>query len=449
MRRVLPLALCLLASTLSAQTPITVTSPDGQPVKVAAPASVAVPCTLPADSIFPVGTTEVPCPGTSYPVTVTAPPPSRFDLTRDLEYLGAAKGPALPPYTRNGTGMAWNAKRGSVFIVCRRNDALNPPPEKGVPSGQKVSEILLPEPVNSANLKDLKTATILQPCTEPTEGKFKEALVSGTPTMIGGLIVWGDKLCGTLFSFYDGNSQQALSHWCRPLDLSVTGQVEGPWKLTVPPTGITNGTRVVNGYLAPVPTDLQALLGGPVITGTTPSAISGGASSGPTSAAWNPDQYTDPVVPHFYYPIDHPLGVWNQQSDLWNGTWGSAGAVFIRNTFLVFGSMGIGPFCYGTGEVCGDAVRTPRGDHAPPYVYRLHAFDPQAMRQQPPWAQRPYASWTFELPYAITMEVAGKPPDHLVNGVTVDPGSNRLILEQPRVNGDYSVFHLWQIKGTP
>jgi hypothetical protein len=391
-------------------------------------------------------------PPVARPLPAPIPGQPLFDWNRDATYLGAFRLPqqqiAGTFFKFNGTGLAFNVANQSLFIVGRDNDAAMP--LDGQPPGQRVAEITIPVPVISGTTTALPTAAIVQPFVEPTEGQLSQAAVPGTPTKIGGLVVWNQRLYGTLYAYYDGGNLQTLSHFSRPLNLSTTGDVAGPFRVFAP--DVTNPAlkaRLYSGWLAIIPDAWRMLLGGNVLTGACCINISSGSSNGPAAFAWLPDQLgpNQTVLTNFYYPPDHPLGVWNSQNPLWNGTTKMGGAIFIQNTrsLLFIGSHGTGPFCYGSGASCGDAVMAPQGDHAPPYLYQIWAYDAAdlqmvALGQRSPWAVMPYATWNIDLPYEAPTNL---PPARELNGAAYDPTTGRIFVEQVHGDGEYPIIHVF------
>src|SRR5512141_3173961 len=82
----------------------------------------------------------------------------------DLEYLGAFRvpqgdygSPSYSGFNYGGTALSYNPVNNSLFLV-------------GHSWYQLTAEISVPQIVNSANLGDLKTATVLQPFADITEG---------------------------------------------------------------------------------------------------------------------------------------------------------------------------------------------------------------------------------------------------------------------------------------
>src|SRR5262249_50917062 len=142
------------------------------------------------------------------------------------------------------------------------------------------------------------TASLLQTLVDASEGK---SVGVGT-TKIGGNLVYNGKLYFTKYLYYDASGSQTLSHFVRPLDLSVKGQVIGPFR--VGPLG----AGFYSGYFGLVPEEWQSALGGPVLTGNCCLSIISRTSFGPAAFAIDPTSIENrqSAAPLVYYPSHHP-----------------------------------------------------------------------------------------------------------------------------------------------
>ena len=79
-------------------------------------------------------------------------------------------------------------------------------------------------------------------------------------------LIWNGRLYVSMYGYYDAGNKQQLSHFNRPLTLSTTGDVRGPFGLysDVPPP---LGARMYSGWMAILPMSFRALLGGGVVVG--------------------------------------------------------------------------------------------------------------------------------------------------------------------------------------
>lgn len=282
-----------------------------------------------------------------------APPDLPLVQQSNLEYLGAFRvpdgdfgSPLYSGFNYGGRNLAYNPKNNSLFLI-------------GHAWYQLAAEISIPQIVNSANLNDLKTATVLQPFSDITEGNSSEIGTGGTTvetsgTPIGGLMVWGDKLIGTVYGYYDAASVVKLSHFTSDLTLSTIGDFKGMYQVGSSPT--IRNPAFVDGYMTQIPQEWRETFGGPALTGNCCLSIISRTSFGPAVSVFDPDKLgrVDPVpaTPLVGYPSDHQTlgGYGDQRLDvLFNGSMDVTGVVFPSGTgsVLFFGSRGKGHFCYG------------------------------------------------------------------------------------------------------
>ncbi len=367
---------------------------------------------------------------------------------RDLSYLGAFRMPELP-YTGNvcdsltysGRGIAvdpaGNAGAGSLFISGHAH------------CGARIGEISIPDLVNSSDLQALKRATLLQ--TRPStlrdglEGNLENSgLAGGTNATVNGLMVNGDTL--VISAGNDYTYSQPVSHWTRPKDLSVTGQVSRA--IAVRGDRSFNDPRGTAGYMCHVPTSLQAQLGGPALTGWVAESIVSATSDGPAAFVFDPADLGKgtslSVKTLLFYPHGYSLepSIPGQSTELWNWTSIVRGCAVPEGTrtVLFFGTHGTGTFLYGVGGANGkenappyrpiyDPSDTSTGEHAWPYRYQIWAYDAHDLMRArlgeiAPHSLRPYASWRVRIPLE-------KPEDrHHIGGAVYDARAKRLYFVQ-------------------
>jgi len=393
------------------------------------------------------------------PGTFVMPPGGTEPLVQasNLVYQGAfrvpaglhAGGTANAGFEYGGAVIGFNPARNSLFMVGHIWD-------------QFVGEISVPAAVNGP-VSSLPTATLLQPLTDPTEGLLPTINPTDTNSKrIGGLLPYQGKLYVTGYSYYDGGMTQTLSHFVTGQDLSVKGNVKGPYQVG------TVGAGFVAGYFGLVPSEWQAPLGGPVLTGQCCIAIVGRTSSGPASFTIDPTQLgvVDPLpaAPLGYYPLTHPLSSWGSTSTLFNGTVHMGGIVMPTGTrsVLYFGRIGVGAFCYGAGTTiqsldgtltadgvthyCYDPVDSGKGTHGYPYIYQVWAYDALDMArvrsgQLQPWDVKPYATWQLDLPY-------GTFGSAVYLGAAYDAVTGRLFLSQTQsgADGTRPIVHVFKVQ---
>jgi hypothetical protein len=260
---------------------------------------------------------------------------------------------------------------------------------------------------------------------------------------VGGLLVSQGTLYGTSYLYYDGSGSQVLSHYSKTsLVLSSSGTARGMYQVG------TVGAGYVSGYMASVPPEWQASLGGSALTGNCCLSIIGRTSSGPAVFAFNPSDVngTNPVPakPLVYYPLATPLASGFTLST------NITGAVFPGGTrsVLFFGKNGLGAYCYGettaNGGPCYDPALASKGTHMYPYAYQVWAYDVNDLLSVKngntlPWAIRPYGIWTLTLPFA---DIAAR-----VGGAAWDPQSRRLFLSALYGDGSLPVVHVFKVEG--
>ena len=365
----------------------------------------------------------------------------------NLVYTGAFRLPEGPTnqttFEYSGDGLAYNPANNSLFIT-------------GHTWYQETAEISIPKFIDSTDINSLTTATILQPLTDALEGRR----TSVNPTdpngqNIGGYLVYNGKLIISVYSYYDGSGTQSASHFVRPLSLSTTGQVTGPFRVGTQYPGF------VSGYMSQIPADWQPLLGGPALTGNCCLNIISEQSSGPSVSVFDPSQLTNgttvTATPLVGYPFSNPLSAWGTQNDLFNGSTQITGVVFPAGTrsVLFFGRQGTGPFCYGIGAPtspppsgeCYDPANSSKGDHAYPYVYQVWAYDADDLLKvkqgiEPEYDVKPYAVWTLNLPFS------NNTGQQLLSGAAYDPSTNQIFITQDCVDTSCGpVIDVLQITG--
>jgi hypothetical protein len=355
-----------------------------------------------------------------------------------------------------GTALAFNPAAGSLLMLNHVYD-------------QQVAEVAVPAIVNSSQLDNLSTASVLQPFADVTEGRIAHIGSGGATTshpLIGGLLVYGSRLIGSVYEFYDVAGFAKLSHFSSALQLSTKGGFRGMYQVGTLDPGF------YAGYMAVIPAEWQAAMGGPALTGLCCVPGPYRTSMGPGAFVFNPDdlgaKMPAPALPLVYYSTDHPtLGTWegnglpNPQYNM--GTM-ITGAVFPAQTssVLFFGRTGLGASCYGPGTSdrskagkpatdigdsvdhwCYDPADSSKGTHAYPYAYYVWAYkanDLLAVRQgqKQPWEVRPYAMWTLNLPFGNE--------NAKIDGVAYDPGTGRVFVSQAFGDGDLPIIHVFAVR---
>ncbi len=349
----------------------------------------------------------------------------------DLAYQGAFRLPqgasGGSSFDYGGTALSFNPARGSLFVV-------------GHDWQQQVAEIGVPEVRQGSTIAALATAVVLQPFVDVTEGRMRLVDPSGPTIKVGGTLPYAGRLLLTAYVYYDGNGTQSLSHVTAGLNFSIAGTARGPFRVG------TLGAGFVSGYFALIPAEWQSALGGPVMGGQCCLSIISRTSYGPSAFAIDPAQLgvVDPLpaTPLLYYTGAHPLGPYDGQSLLFNGSTVMAGAVFPEGTrsILFFGKQGVGPLCYGEGTSdasrqgqptgdgsiwCYDPTAGGKGYHAYPFESRVWAYDALDLAavksgSRQPWDVKPYAVWSFSLPFG----------GQRILGAAYDAKTGRIFLSQ-------------------
>jgi hypothetical protein len=370
----------------------------------------------------------------------------------DLQYIGGFR---LPAHTTGGDDFSFgghpiavNPATNSLFVGSYRGN---------------VAEVSIPAPVNTSNVTAMPFASFLQPFADPTEGRLSEVSTSGVN--LSGLMVYGNRLYGTASIFYDAQNTQRVSHFSRSLQLnqpSFSG-----WSQV-----LDNGrSGFVSGWMAALPSEWQALLGGPALTGQCCIPIVWRTSNGPAAFAFNPVQVGAAVVgatPLLYYTLDHAtLGPWEGSNPTYGATTQISGFAVIAGTrtALYFGSNGVGQHCYGNGTAvqslhgshgpdgaqwCYDPTSSDKGSHAYPYRYQVWAYDLGDFAEvkagtKQPWEVVPYGVWPLNLP---TPEATVR-----LSGVAYDAERQRLYIAQRGADADgyasRAVIHAFQLNSSP
>lgn len=355
--------------------------------------------------------------------------PSTLPLVQqaDLSYVGGFRLPQDGAFDFGGAGLAFNPS-GSLFVSSKN---------------ARVAEITIPTPVNASQASAMPVAAYLQQLADPTEGRGGETSTTANPADLNRLLVIVNRLCVTYRIYYDaGPPFQTKSHGCRSLSLS-TPSFNG-WSTI----GDAGRTGFVSGWMALIPAEWQAKLGGAVLTGQCCIPIASRTSWGPSAFAFDGSkigQATVPAAALLYYDGVHPtLGLWDGATPSYGISTEIGGPVIVpgTRTVLYFGRNGLGPACYGTGtanqalhgievgdgsKYCYDPTDGSKGTHSFPYGYQAWAYDLNEFAAvnaglKKPWEVKPYGLWPLKLPIANAAFRMG--------GVTIDMTSKRVYLAQ-------------------
>jgi hypothetical protein len=239
--------------------------------------------------------------------------------------------------------------------------------------------------------------------------------------------------------------------------VSSSGQVTGPYRIGSARTGM------VSGYMTPIPSEWQAALGGPALTGQCCIPIISRTSLGPSATVFDPSSLASQsnAVQLVGYPIDHPtLGTY-EGTDLAKPflmATAMGGLVFPSGTrsVLFFGTQP-GSACYGEGTSdpskvgqpvdgtvwCFDPTSIYKGNHGYPYQGFVWAYDVDdlvAVKQgkKNPWDVTPYATWTLSAPFMAKDSTA-------ILGATYDPATRRIYVSLGDADGRAPVVAVYQL----
>jgi PKD repeat protein len=288
-----------------------------------------------------------------------------------------------------------------------------------------IAEIAIPQTiVNSSNLDDLTTSTLLQPFTDVLD-QLPQPLPAdfiGNGQAIGGLLVQNGQLIGTDYAYYADGIQPTSHFVLDSLDLS-TAQVQGLYPV--------NG-RLAAGYMTAIPSEWQGVLGYPDLTGLSGAPIISTESSGPAALGFDPSTLsyatTASNTPFLYYPVNNPLGPYSGTADpLQNATSQVGGDVFVPGTssLLFIGSTGTNYIGYGPPGI--EGPWSLNGGYAL-QVWAYNANDLLAVEQGAlqSWQVQPYDVWNLSLPLQPNFDEGSGGSQSVIGGVAFDAATNRL-----------------------
>ena len=357
--------------------------------------------------------------------------PTRLLQADDLIYEGSftvptSSGGNETSLAYGGAGLAFNPANNSLFIT-------------GHDWHQLTAEIAIPTPAVNTNPANLPRADFIQTPVDATGGALADIATPPEDTFakVGGYLVNGEQLIVSAYDFYDAGGDQIRSHLTATTALIPTGPMSSI-ATDVP-------ARWLGGAMTHIPAAWQAEFGGdPWLTGLAGISIASNSSVGPAAATFSPASLTgaDPAQLVLGYPLSSALDGPETQSELWNLTSTVKGMVFPEATasVLFVGSHGVGPYCYGTGQACGDPVDPHQGTHAYPYRTQVWAYDAADMAQvyvgqTAPESLRPYAVFELDLPY----------DHHEINGVAYDAETGRIFVAQALVDSTRPVIHVFTV----
>lgn len=376
--------------------------------------------------------------------------------------------------------MAYNPNNDSLIV-------------SGMPWHNMVTEITIPDLVNSSNLANLNRAAFVTPHPhffDPTDGNRSNIGTDGEflsgSVENRGLLVYGDRLIGTTNLFYDAGGNQKLSHFTNSLDLLANGEgyqdFQGHFELDA-----QLGAGVLAGPMCEIPAEYQEALGGKVMTGMGFGSIVTSTSYGPSVTVFDPDDlgsvspvpantllayhgpgqamFGDPDT-YYYLTNNQPANPYTSPSDRVGGIAFPSGT----RTILFFGIHGNSDFdgyaCYGHGTsdpdeaytegppylfenripgICYDPSSSQKGNHSWTMSNQIWAYDVDELIEvknsnKNYWEPVPYAVWQPELPTS-----GGQ-----IFSAAYDPATRRIFVAQRSAEeGNIPVMHVFQVAGEP
>lgn len=385
--------------------------------------------------------------------TVICPPswnegalPSASLLQRsDITYLGAFRTPqgifGESEFAYSKGALEYNPDNNSLFAV-------------GHDTQNGIAEISIPSLVSdTSNLSNLNTASILQ--------NFRRVLGDGTNSagetidIVGGMRYEGGKLYVNGYNFYNATGDY--------LDTTIViddatdianSSISGYYRL--------NGAAHAAGHISPIPTGLQAELGGTHISGLNGVNIVSRTSAGPSGFVWNLADIatantldtisSTTVLDYPFDPVTRRLhdDPFNQtlSNDLW--TWESRASYgFIPEGFRTYAHFG---WSGGhTSEIVYKGTQIGATEECPGYCaldpndsYNYYWFydvdDLVAVRNGSvdSWTPRPYAYGEFVVPFRTSTRQE-------IGGGAYDAANSRLFLALSYVDSNNPIILVYQL----
>jgi hypothetical protein len=372
---------------------------------------------------------------------------SRLLQASDLTYLGAFRLPGgtfgESRFEYGGNALCFNPANNSLFIGGH----------DWQPSS--LAEINIPA-LGTGAYSTLPVATVRQNFIE-TKLRVPRLTLDGNIKLGGTMLVGGD-LLGTLYEYYDGDGTARDSHFLVSGANLATGTYTGLFQVG------TMGGGWVGGWMCEVPESWRDGLGTRYLTGNGALSIISRTSRGPAAFGFDPAQLgatPASVMPLLYYDGAHPLAPFDQTGELYNASTQLTGIAFPEgsDSVLFFGRQGTGALKYGAGTTdpsldgqpvpnepgnfyVYDLADTSKGYHAWPYRYQVWAYDANDLAAvksgtKQPWEVRPYKTWELTLPYASNFRLGG---------VAWDAAGRRLYIAQKHVSGGMPVVHGFGVK---
>lgn len=402
----------------------------------------------------PVEVLPITQPKTSAPPQTTSPQKPEKMLTEDdLKYIGAFRLPDTDaklasrfPY--GGTPIAFNpagnSGKGSLYIG-------------GHDHHQLVAEVTVPEVINSRNLKNLKTAELLQPFADVTGGL--RGYHQDKQMKLGGMLVHNGKLLWTVYLWYNVTATNLSSHGVSDFSLTKPN-AKGLWYIG------DYHIQKTSGFMCSIPEPWQKDFGFPLLTGQQRGQGRATSSEGPSAFGFDVgDMEALPKLETklkarelLWYDAEHPAEyTLDNSSHKWKGANSIAGMVFPvsgdgqKSALVYFCKVGLHPTdWYGEAkDFPGPGIpdNDSRGYHAPPYKLSAWFYHPTDLLKTGTAGNKP---WTIKPRIQIDLNSHLFTKSPRLGAVGYDPKTRRIFLtelyaDQKNQYESWPVVHVFSV----
>jgi hypothetical protein len=365
----------------------------------------------------------------------------------DLTYQGSFRVPTdTGAYWLGYGGFSLAYNNDSLFTICKTI---------GSNSHISVTEISIPEQIDSDTASNLNRATTIQPCTDVSEGEISSILSGETYNRFRGVAVFDDKLYYSFWSEFNPDDTDLKSQGYSNLDFDDLDS-QGSWYLQD-----TYVSKFYSGYLFVIPESFAStyLSGKRLATGVTREG--GHFSRGPALFAHDANSYSDAVPPSNDRLGSTPLILYTETAgqdnfpdyeddsteDWRDGVWiddeGKEGIIFIGRR---------GSDCwYGSQDEEGyDECSADHGYHCDNHNPALAIYDPEdlvavAQGSADPWDVQP--SSVVDINEIFDNNWFDDSCD-LPVGIEYDSVSDKLYISQYKADGDYPIVHVFSVNSS-
>lgn len=219
---------------------------------------------------------------TSAPITITGTVSAGLVYQQHLSWIGSFRPPDR--YIPGDDSQDFSYGLGSLAFNPAGNGGAGSLFGTGHYNNEKIGEFSIPTPSTTtppfATL--LNTANLI----DPSEGQIGISGITGGTNV--GLAVFGSRLLISCHGTYTYSNASFI--WDRPLDLTVTGQVRGPFYVT--DQAYNDNGRCYAGHMVNVPADMQSKVGSLMLCGVAAQSIVSATTDGPAYSAFNPSNFS-------------------------------------------------------------------------------------------------------------------------------------------------------------